>query len=105
VKEILGDYAFDFYEIFLSEYDKSLRSKCGVWYTPQPVVSFIVKAIDEILQKDFSMPRGLADTSTVKITTETGEEKEVPRLQILDPAVGTGTFLAEVIKQTYAKFR
>lgn len=104
-----------FYEDFLSFYDKKLREDFGAWYTPAPVVSFIVRAIDDVLQTHFNLPDGLADTSKVKIKVEsqtinpkTGKrdiiEKEVHRVQLLDVAAGTGTFTAEAIKQIHAKF-
>jgi predicted helicase len=98
-----------FYETFLTEYDPALRKSRGVWYTPEPVVNFIVRAVDEILKSEFGLSQGLADTSKIKIKVQasgTGKpvEKEIHRVQILDPAAGTGTFLAEVIKQIYQKF-
>lgn len=52
-----------FYEDFLKAYNPSLRKLKGVWYTPQPVVQFIVRAVDEILQRDFELSEGLADYS------------------------------------------
>ena len=118
VKEILRNYGkttgmedpiIHFYENFLSEYDPALRKARGVWYTPQPVVNFIVRAVDDILKTEFGLPQGLSDTSktTIKVA-EQGQkkivEKEVHRVQILDPATGTGTFLAEVIKHVHKKF-
>ncbi|MBU4486138.1 MAG: N-6 DNA methylase, partial [Candidatus Delongbacteria bacterium] len=93
-----------FYETFLSEYDPKLRKARGVWYTPHPVVSFIVRAVDDILKTEFNLPMGLADSSKIKIKVdEHGKkiEQEVHKVQILDPATGTGTFLAEVIKHIY----
>ncbi len=111
------DPIIHFYETFLSEYDPKLRKARGVWYTPAPVVNFIVRAVDDILKTEFNLPQGLADNSKTKIkinlqktdkrykeNTKTIEE-EVHRVQILDPAAGTGTFLAEVVKQIYAKFK
>jgi very-short-patch-repair endonuclease len=110
------DPIIHFYETFLSEYDPKLRKARGVWYTPEPVVNFIVRAVDDILKTEFNLPQGLADTSKTKIKVKTQSkdaryaegvkevEKEVHRVQILDPATGTGTFLAEVIKQIHAKF-
>lgn len=101
------DPIIHFYETFLSEYDPKLKKARGVWYTPEPVVNFIVKSVDQILQRDFELKDGIADTSKVKnkISVQ-GKKKDVEfhRVQILDPAVGTGTFLAEVIKQIHAKF-
>jgi predicted helicase len=116
VKEILKDYGKDtkkddpiihFYETFLSEYDPSLRKARGVWYTPAPVVNFIVRAVDDILKTEFDLPQGLADTTKIKIKVDAQRkktEKEVHKVQILDPACGTGTFLAEVVKLIYKKF-
>jgi predicted helicase len=84
-----------------------LRKARGVWYTPQPVVNFIVLAVDDILKTEFNMPQGLADTSKTKIKiNHQGKqiEQEVHKVQILDPATGTGTFLAEVVKHIHKKF-
>ena len=79
----------------------------GVWYTPQPVVNFIVRAVDDILKTEFNLPQGLADTSKTKIKVDVQGKKveqEVHRVQILDPATGTGTFLAEAVKHIHKKF-
>ncbi|NVK66374.1 MAG: N-6 DNA methylase [Flavobacteriales bacterium] len=129
VAELLKDYGrstqmsdpiIHFYETFLAEYDPKLRKQRGVWYTPAPVVNFIVRAVDEVLKTEFGLKEGLADTSKIKVkrqhttkatadrrsklqTVET--EEEVHRVQILDPATGTGTFLAEVIKHVHKKFK
>ncbi len=109
-----------FYETFLAEYDASLRQQNGVWYTPQPAVQFIVRAIDEVLKTHLAIPQGLRDNSKTTIQVETSGggkyakagrkrvsvDKEIHRLQILDPATGTGTFLAEIVRyihQSYAK--
>ena len=72
-----------FYETFLSAYNPKLRERRGVYYTPEPVVKYIVRSVDHILKTRFDRPDGLADTDTL----------------ILDPAVGTGTFLYFVIEQ------
>lgn len=101
-----NDPIIHFYETFLSEYDPKLRKSRGVWYTPEPVVNFIVRAVDDILKTEFNLPQGLADTSKTKIKVpEQGSkklvEKEVHKVQILDPATGTGTFLSEVVKLIY----
>ena len=97
-----------FYEVFLAEYNPAKRKARGVWYTPEPVVHFIVRAVDEALKTEFGLPDGLADTSRIAIDWDTGQhdkkgkpvtqKKQVHRVQILDPATGTGTFLAEVVK-------
>jgi len=101
------DPVIHFYETFLAAYDPALRKARGVWYTPEPVVNFIVRAVDEILKTEFGLSQGLADTSKTKIKVNVqGKkvEKEVHKVQILDPATGTGTFLAEVIKQIHTRF-
>lgn len=116
VEEILKNYGkstkmedpiIHFYETFLSEYDPKLRKARGVWYTPAPVVNFIVRAVDDILKTEFDLPQGLADNSKTKIKVDVqGKqvEQEVHKVQILDPAAGTGTFLSEVIKHIHNKF-
>lgn len=131
VKKILEGYGkstkmedpiIHFYETFLSEYDPKLRKARGVWYTPHPVVNFIIRAIDEILKTEFGLAMGLADSSKIKIKEEVHKfdersktkskiigtktiEKEVHKVQILDPATGTGTFLVEFIKEIFKKFK
>lgn len=114
------DPVIHFYETFLAAYDPALRKARGVWYTPEPVVNFIVRAVDDILKTEFGLSQGLADTSKIKIkkkvatkatadarskVKEVDYEQEVHRVQILDPATGTGTFLAEVIKHVHQKFQ
>ncbi len=112
------DPMIHFYEDFLAEYNPALRKSKGVWYTPQPVVRFIVRAVDEILQRDFGLEEGLADYSMIKreVAAEQSFDnrtndgmkhimKSFHRIQILDPATGTGTFLAEVINHIYDRFR
>lgn len=127
VKSILEGYGkktaqtdpiIHFYETFLAKYDAKLRKAKGVWYTPQPVVSFIVRAVDDILKDKFDLKDGLADASktTIEIEAHEGADqskplkkrkgklygtKEIYKVQILDPATGTGTFLAEVVKHIY----
>jgi very-short-patch-repair endonuclease len=104
----MEDPIIHFYETFLSEYDPKLRKARGVWYTPKPVVNFIVRAVDDILKTEFDLPQGLADTSKTKIKIDLQGKKveqEVHRVQILDPATGTGTFLAEVVKHIHHKFK
>ena len=100
------DPILHFYEDFLYQYDPAAKKQCGVYYTPQPVVDFIVRAVDDILRTDFSLPMGLADTSKVTIERESPqdlkhrkEKIQVHRVQVLDPATGTGTFLAETVRQ------
>lgn len=108
------DPMIHFYEDFLSAYDQRLRKNCGVYYTPQPVVNYIVRAVDEILQSEFGLPMGLADTSKTKVkvlnqkvkkSDKDTYEVETHKVQILDPATGTGTFLAEVIHAIHDKMK
>lgn len=111
------DPVIHFYEEFLTAYDKAQKIQRGVFYTPQPVVNFIVKAVDSILKKAFGYSDGLAseDTKTIKIQRESqrrvnglykmiDDTEIVPAVQILDPATGTGTFLRQVILQIYENF-
>ncbi len=99
------DPVIHFYEDFLRQYDKKMKVQRGVFFTPRPVVSFIVRSVHELLQKEFGLEDGLADTSTWSdmqkrfpdIKLPQGAAQDMPFVQILDPAVGTGTFLVEVI--------
>lgn len=88
VKKILHRYFHEgkgkdpivhFYETFLTEYDPKAREKRGVYYTPEPVVSYIVRSLHQILKEKFNRSDGLATDSVT----------------VLDPAAGTLTFLAE----------
>ena len=119
VGELMKDYGkatqrndpfLHFYETFLGEYNPKLRKSRGVYYTPEPVVNFIVRAVDEILQTEFGIKDGLADTGKTVIEVDAvpsakkgkkGYKKEVHKVQILDPATGTGTFLAAIVQQIY----
>jgi predicted helicase len=98
-----------FYEDFLAAYNPKKRRSRGVWYTPEPVVDYIVRAVDDVLRTEFGLADGLADTSRVTVDWDTGQDdpktgkprtikKAVHRIQILDPATGTGTFLAKAVQ-------
>jgi hypothetical protein len=99
------DPVIHFYELFLKEYDAKKRMQRGVFYTPRPVVSYIVRSVDELLRTEFGLEDGLADTSTWAEMTKRNKDLKSPDgispdrafVQILDPATGTGTFLVEVI--------
>ncbi len=112
------DPVMHFYELFLSEYNKRLKVQRGVFYTPQPVVSYIVRSVHELLQTEFGLSDGLADTTTwgemlqkipgltlPPLTDDPGEKRAIasdePFVQILDLATGTATFLVEVIDVIY----
>jgi len=100
------DPVVHFYELFLKEYDPRKRIQRGVFYTPRPVVSFIIRSVDQILRTEFRLVDGLADTSTwgemvkrhPEMTLPNGVKADEPFVQILDPACGTGTFLVEAIE-------
>ena len=99
------DPVIHFYEHFLAAYDKKQKVSRGVFYTPRPVVSYIVRSVDELLRSEFGLTDGLADTTTWGEMAKRHEELKIPEgtsptqtfVQILDPATGTGTFLVEVI--------
>ena len=99
------DPVIHFFEGFLQEYDSQIRKDRGVFYTPRPVVSFIVRSVDELLRTEFGLEDGLADTTTWGEMAGRIDDLEIPEgatatqafVQILDPATGTGTFLVEVI--------
>lgn len=107
------DPIIHFYETFLAEYNPKLRKQRGVWYTPEPVVQFIVRAVDDVLKSEFDLAEGIADTSKIEIETQTQTpdsrtktgykmiKELVHRVQILDPATGTGTFLAAIIQHIF----
>ncbi len=109
------DPVIHFYESFLKEYDAKKRMQRGVFYTPRPVVSYIVRSVHELLQNEFGLADGLADTATwgeildrhpglklPLLSDSPGETQTIspdePFVQILDPATGTTTFLVEVIE-------
>lgn len=104
-----NDPFIHFYETFLAAYNPKKRKARGVWYTPEPVVDFIVRAVDDVLKTEFGIEEGLADRTKVTVDWDTGlnhpktgkpltEKREVHRVQILDPATGTGTFLAKTVQ-------
>ncbi|MEK7537413.1 MAG: type ISP restriction/modification enzyme [Patescibacteria group bacterium] len=99
VEEFLDDAdpIIHFYEDFLKEYDPVLRKRMGAYYTPLPVVNFIIRSVDEILRRDFGLARGLADTAKL----DDGKHK----VQILDPAAGTGTFISATIDKIYQAYQ
>lgn len=90
------DPVVHFYETFLAQYDPALRETRGVYYTPEPVVSYIVRSLDEALRRCFGLQQGLADNS--RLTTG------LHKVQILDLATGTGTFLYAVFARIFEQF-
>ena len=106
------DPILHFYETFLAAYDPALRERRGVYYTPEPVVSYIVRSVDHILRQSFNCPEGLADhsTATYKTLEYVGGktktlEKQSHRVLVLDPACGTGSFLYAVIDHIREHYR
>ncbi|WP_119390703.1 type ISP restriction/modification enzyme [Taklimakanibacter lacteus] len=103
------DPVVHFYETFLAAYDPKLRETRGVYYTPEPVVSYIVRSVDNILKTQFDCPTGLADQSMITIknldqslrvkgkNSEVRKTTQSHKVIILDPATGTGTFLYSVV--------
>ena len=99
------DPVIHFYEDFLAAYDNTQKKKRGVFYTPQPIVSYIVRSVHQHLQTDFGLEDGLASTVTWGELVLNHPELKIPQgispgspfIQILDPATGTGTFLVEII--------
>ena len=82
------DIVIRFYEDFLAAYKPKMRERRGVYYTPEPVVSYMVRSVDILIKEKFNKPLGLAD----------------PEVMILDPACGTGTFLLWIFKLIYDRF-
>lgn len=124
LKELLNQYEkkdaiVHFYEDFLTYYDLEQKKSFGAYYTPVSVVRFIINMVDEVLINDFNISNGLANNNTTTInvkcdpyTIGTGKKQktkyekdiEVPEVAILDPACGTGTFGAEIIKYIKDKY-
>jgi predicted helicase len=101
------DPVVHFYETFLAEYDPKMRQSRGVYYTPEPVVSYIVRSVDYILKEKFGIKDGLASKQKVMIPDPKDPQQMIESHQvlILDPAVGTGTFLHGVIDHIYESFK
>lgn len=95
------DPVLHFYETFLATYDPKLRESRGVYYTPEPVVGYIVRSVDHLLRTRFKIKEGLADSEKVQ---RTEGMPPVHRTLILDPAAGTGTFLYEVVREIREQF-
>ena len=103
IQRVMHNYGKDplvhFYEEFLEQYNPKIKEDFGVWYTPPTVVNFIVTAVDTILKEKLSIEDGVSNNSVISYN-----EHIVHRVQILDPATGTGTFLAtaaEMIRRQY----
>lgn len=106
-----GDPVIHFYEEFLKQYDRKLRADAGAFYTPQPVVDFMVRSVDEVLRERFGLEKGIADASTWAQTAERngfdvpdGVSEDQPFVTMIDPATGTGTFLVAWLRQARESF-
>jgi type I restriction-modification system DNA methylase subunit len=95
LKKYRKDPLVHFYEDFLEAYNPKIREEFGVWYTPNEVVEFIVNGVDYILRNDLHIEDGLANNSKVD---------DWHKVQILDPATGTGTFLATTANKIYENY-
>lgn len=99
------------YERFLAAYHSQKRRQRGVFYTPVELADFIVRGIDEILQRQFGLRDGLADTSTwgdmaarhPAVVIPQGIDRQAPFVRILDPAVGTGAFLIAAVRHIHRR--
>lgn len=106
------DPVIHFYEDFLKEYDVKKKMEMGVFYTPKPVVQFIIRAVDSVLKNEFGLEKGLADTTKIQVEKkeidtkgkEIKVQKEYHKVQVLDVATGTGTFLNELIHFVHKGF-
>lgn len=106
-----GDPVIHFYEEFLKKYDPRERLNAGAFYTPQPAVEFIVRAVDEVLRSRFGLRMGLADvTSWQEVADHSGfdvpedVDPNKPFVSMIDPATGTGTFLVEWLRRARQSF-
>lgn len=106
-----GDPVIHFYEKFLKEYDSKLRADAGAFYTPEPVVEFMVRGVDEILRTRFGLEAGIADNASWQNVAERvgfdlpeGVDPTRPFISMIDPATGTGTFLVHWLRQAKRSF-
>ena len=102
------DPVVHFYETFLQAYDPKLREVRGVYYTPEPVVNYIVHSIDRLLKDKFGIKARLADHQKITVKRRDGEREvndETHRVLILDPATGTATFLYTVLDFIRSQFK
>jgi hypothetical protein len=108
-----GDPVIHFYEEFLKRYDAKMRADAGAFYTPQPVVRFMVRTVDELLRDRLGLPLGIADATTWQqlaaqrgLTVPAGIDPQSGFVSMIDPATGTGTYLVEWLRrarQSYAQ--
>ena len=106
-----GDPVIHFYEEFLTKYDATEKKKAGAFYTPQAVVDFMVRGVDELLRTRFGLQLGVADPSTWAQVAQRngfeipdGIEPDSAFVSMIDPATGTGTYLVSWIRQARKSF-
>ena len=106
-----GDPVIHFYEEFLKRYDSKMRADAGAFYTPKPVVEFMVRMVDEVLRTRFGLPLGIADVATWQEVADRNEfdvpdgiDPHKPFVSMIDPATGTGTFLVEWLRRAHKSF-
>ena len=99
------DPILHFYETFLRAYDPTERERRGVYYTPEPVISYIVRSVDHLLREHFDCPEGLAEYGKAQYADSQRKVKEAHRVLVLDPACGTGSFLYAVVKHIREHFQ
>ena len=110
--DLKDDPVVFFYQHFLDKYDPKQRKDLGTYYTPIPVVRFMVRAVDEIIKTDFELPLGVADqttwgeySKTQKIDIPKGLTNNDKVIRMIDPATGTGTFLLEWMRQASSNLK
>jgi predicted helicase len=111
-EDLKDDPVVFFYQYFLDSYDPKQRKDLGTYYTPIPVVRFMVRAVDEIIKTEFKLPLGVADqttwgeySKTQKIAIPKGLTKNDKVIRMIDPATGTGTFLLEWMRQASSNLK
>jgi predicted helicase len=97
------DPIIHFYEDFLGAYDPDVRKRLGAYYTPVEVVRFILNNVNSLLVEKLAIPSGLADDTFLDLDPDLFEPTH--RVQVLDPATGTGTFLNELVGLVRKQFR
>lgn len=117
IDEVLADFGAEnrredpvvfFYEEFLDKYDPRQRRELGTYYTPIPVVRFMVRAVDHVLRTHLHLPKGIVDDSTwaeycsrVGIPVPETVDPTHPVVRMIDPATGTGTFVLEWLRAAF----
>lgn len=107
-----GDPLAGFYETLLAALDLDRRMHRGVFYTPVEIVRFLVRSVDDVLRDQWRLPSGLADAATwdtaasnlPKVQPPPGLSAASPLVRILDPALGAGLFLTEIIHHARQSF-